>query len=127
MDTTARLTKRETQMAELLAWGLAKKEIADRLYVSTRTVEATIRNIYEKIGIQKATELCVWWFTTKCGVPMSLSPLKRGFVAMCFLAIIITAEACNVGNTMIRPVRTSVRTVRGTRNSRRKEDYYYGC
>lgn len=127
MDTTARLTKRETQMAELLAWGLAKKEIADRLYVSTRTVEATTRNIYEKIGIQKATELCVWWFTTKCGVPMSLSPLKRGFVAMCLLAIIITAEACNVGNTMIRPVRTSVRTVRGTRNSRRKEDYYYGC
>lgn len=127
MDTTARLTKRETQMAELLAWGLAKKEIADRLYVSTRTVEATIRNIYEKIGIQKATELCVWWFTTQCGVPLSLSPLKRGFVAMCFLAIIITAEACNVGNTIIRPVRTSVRTVRGTRNSRRKEDYYYGC
>ena len=126
MNKAVTLTKRETQMAELLAWGLAKKEIADRLYVSTRTVEATIRNIYDKIGIQKATELCVWWFTTQCGVPMSLSPLKRGFVAMCLLAIIITAEACNMGNTMIRPVRTSVRTVRGQR-SRRKEDYYYGC
>lgn len=111
-------------MAELLAWGLAKKEIANRLYVSTRTVEATIRNIYDKIGIQKATELCVWWFTTKCGVPMSLSPFKHGFVAMCLLAIIITAEACNVGNTMIRPVRTSVRTAKAQR-SRRKEDYYY--
>lgn len=126
MNRAAALTKREFQMAEMLAWGAAKKEVADKLCVSTRTVETTARNIYDKIGIQKATELCVWWFTTQCGVPMSLSPLKRGFVAICLLALIITAEACNMGNTMIRPVRTSVRTVRGQR-SRRKEDYYYGC
>lgn len=56
MNKVVTLSKRETQMAELLAWGAAKKEVADKLFVSTRTVEATTRNIYEKIGIQKATE-----------------------------------------------------------------------
>ena len=64
MRAEAGLTQRETQIAELLAWGAAKKEVADRLSISPRTVENTARNIYSKIGIQKATELCVWWFYT---------------------------------------------------------------
>ena len=68
MRAEAGLTQRETQIAELLAWGAAKKEVADRLSISPRTVENTARNIYSKIGIQKATELCVWWFCTHCGV-----------------------------------------------------------
>lgn len=54
MRAEAGLTQRETQIAELLAWGAAKKEVADRLSISPRTVENTARNIYSKIGIQKA-------------------------------------------------------------------------
>ncbi|MCL1933571.1 MAG: LuxR C-terminal-related transcriptional regulator [Candidatus Azobacteroides sp.] len=77
MKTDATLTKREAEIAELLAWGAAKKEVACTLYISTRTVENTTRNIYDKIGIQKATELCVWWFCSKCGVSWDLSPVKR--------------------------------------------------
>lgn len=69
MRAEAGLTQRETQIAELLAWGAAKKEVADRLSISPRTVENTARNIYSKIGIQKATELCVWWF---CILPHEL-------------------------------------------------------
>ena len=50
MRAEAGLTQRETQIAELLAWGAAKKEVADRLSISPRTVENTARNIYSKIG-----------------------------------------------------------------------------
>lgn len=85
MKLHALLSKRETQVAELLAWGASKKEVASKLFVSTRTVENTARNIYAKLGIQKATELCVWWFCTKCGVPVSLDPLKRAFTAVLLL------------------------------------------
>ena len=88
MRAEAGLTQRETQIAELLAWGAAKKEVADRLSISPRTVENTARNIYSKIGIQKATELCVWWFCTHCGVSFDLSPIKRTIIACFFLAII---------------------------------------
>lgn len=91
MKLTAHLTKRETQIAELLAWGAAKKEVAERLFISIRTVENTARNIYRKIEIQKATELCVWWFVTKCGVSISKDPLNRMFIKITatFILIII--------------------------------------
>lgn len=37
MKLHALLSKRETQVAELLAWGASKKEVASKLFVSTRT------------------------------------------------------------------------------------------
>mgnify|MGYP001037624046 FL=1 len=82
MKLNVELSRRETEVAHLLAWGASKKEVADILFISTRTVENTARNIYAKVGIQKATELCVWWFCTKHNVPVSLDPLKRTFVAV---------------------------------------------
>ena len=72
MKLNVELSRRETEVAHLLAWGASKKEVADILFISTRTVENTARNIYAKVGIQKATELCVWWFCTKHNVPVSL-------------------------------------------------------
>ena len=92
MKLNAKLSKRESQIAELLAWGASKKEVADKLFVSTRTIENTARNIYAKIGIQKATELCVLWFCTKCGVPVSLDPLKRAFIAVVLLIAFVPRE-----------------------------------
>lgn len=70
MKLNVELSRRETEVAHLLAWGASKKEVADILFISTRTVENTARNIYAKVGIQKATELCVWWFCTKHNVPV---------------------------------------------------------
>lgn len=88
MRLNAGLTRREEQYAELMAWGGSTKEVADRLNVSIRTVENTLRNIYRKIGIQKVTEMTVWWFVTKMGVPISMDPWKRRVIA-CFLLLII--------------------------------------
>lgn len=56
MKLNVELSRRETEVAHLLAWGASKKEVADILFISTRTVENTARNIYAKVGIQKATE-----------------------------------------------------------------------
>ena len=67
MKLSAELSRRENEVAELLAWGASKKEVADKLFISTRTVENTARNIYAKTGIQKATELCVW--KIQCKMP----------------------------------------------------------
>ena len=92
MNTTATLTKREAEVAELLAWGAAKKEVADILYISTRTVENTARSIFAKCNIQKATELCVWWFCTHCGVSFELSPIKR----VVGIIVLIAFFHCNI-------------------------------
>lgn len=51
MKLNVELSRRETEVAHLLAWGASKKEVADILFISTRTVENTARNIYAKVGI----------------------------------------------------------------------------
>lgn len=118
MRLNAELSQRETEVAEYLAWGASKKEVAEKLFISTRTVENTARNIYAKIGIQKATELCVWWFCNKCGVPVSLDPLKRAFIATVLLIALIPYEV--FGQTDDFTVRAKSRTTKTIRVQRRK-------
>ena len=48
------LTEREIEMLTLLATGLIKKEIAERLSISTHTVNSHIRHIYEKLQVPNA-------------------------------------------------------------------------
>ena len=121
MRLDAQLTPREDEIAELLAWGASKKEVADRLFISSRTVENTARNIYAKIGIQKATELCVWWFCTKCGVPVSLDPLKRALAAI-FLLIIFGTYELNATTNDNYTIRTATRTTVRVRAGRRTKE-----
>lgn len=124
MKLNEELTRRETEVASLLAWGASKKEVADKLYVSTRTVENTARNIYSKTGVQKATELCVWWFCSKCGVPTSLDPLKRAFIAGCLLLVLIPRELTGNGDPFRigRAVRARVTRTARTRKGSGEDD-----
>ncbi len=44
-------------MADLAAQGLRNREIADRIFVSPKTVEATLSRAYRKLGIRSRAEL----------------------------------------------------------------------
>ena len=50
------LTSREMEVLHLLARGLRNKEIAARLYVSERTVNFHLANIYQKLNVSGRTE-----------------------------------------------------------------------
>jgi DNA-binding NarL/FixJ family response regulator len=50
------LSEREQEVLSLLAEGLPNKEIAQKLYLSVRTVEAHLRNIYAKLGVRSRLE-----------------------------------------------------------------------
>ncbi|HET7640827.1 MAG TPA: response regulator [Ktedonobacteraceae bacterium] len=50
------LTTREQEVLQLLARGLRNKEIAARLYVSERTVNFHLANIYHKLNVSGRTE-----------------------------------------------------------------------
>jgi len=45
------LSERELEVLQLIAEGLANREIADRLYLSLNTVKVHTRNIYGKLGV----------------------------------------------------------------------------
>ncbi len=51
------LTPRERQVAELAAAGVRSREIADRLFLSTRTVENHLQRVYAKLGVSGRVEL----------------------------------------------------------------------
>lgn len=51
------LTPGEDQVAELVAEGLTNREVAERLFMSPKTVDATLARIYRKLGIRSRTEL----------------------------------------------------------------------
>jgi DNA-binding CsgD family transcriptional regulator len=51
------LTRREAEVAELAAGGLADREIAARLFVSVRTVESHLASAYRKLGVESRSQL----------------------------------------------------------------------
>jgi len=55
-----RLTKREQQVAELVATGLTNEAIANKLVISRRTVEGHVEHILTKLGFTSRTQLAVW-------------------------------------------------------------------
>lgn len=50
------LTARETEILELLCRGLSYKQIADKCFISTKTVNSHIENIYRKLNVHTAVE-----------------------------------------------------------------------
>jgi non-specific serine/threonine protein kinase len=55
-----RLTKREQQVAVLVGESLTNIQIARRLVISSRTVDAHIASIYTKLGISSRVQLVTW-------------------------------------------------------------------
>ncbi len=54
------LSRRETEIALLVAKALSNREIAEKLFLSERTVESHVRNILGKLGFSSRTEIAVW-------------------------------------------------------------------
>ena len=54
------LTRREKEIAALVAAGLGNREIAARLFLSKRTVDSHIEHIFTKLSFSSRTQLASW-------------------------------------------------------------------
>jgi DNA-binding CsgD family transcriptional regulator len=54
-----RLTESERRVAELAAGGLTNREVAQRLFVSPKTVEANLGRVYRKLGVHSRAQLAL--------------------------------------------------------------------
>ncbi|GAA5124642.1 hypothetical protein GCM10023339_46460 [Alloalcanivorax gelatiniphagus] len=57
VDGLASLTAREREIADLVVERLTNPEIAQRIFLSTKTVESHLRNIFRKLDVSSRTEL----------------------------------------------------------------------
>ena len=59
-DGTTRLTEREVQVARLIADGKTNAEVAARLHIADRTVDAHVEHIRNKLGLRTRAQIAVW-------------------------------------------------------------------
>ncbi|MET7897340.1 ATP-binding protein [Streptomyces mirabilis] len=57
------LTRREREVAALVAKGLSNRKIAEELVVSPRTVDFHVENIRAKLGFSGRAQVAAWWAT----------------------------------------------------------------
>ena len=63
------LTERELGILRLVGKGLSNKQIGKELFISDRTVQAHLSNIFSKLGVSSRTEAVMYavrngWITT---------------------------------------------------------------
>ena len=61
--TEGQLTARETEVLRLAARGMSNKGIAEKLFLSLRTVKAHLTNIFNKMGVGSRTEAIMKGFS----------------------------------------------------------------
>jgi DNA-binding NarL/FixJ family response regulator len=66
------LTEREMEILRLVGKGLTNKKIGKQLYISDRTVQAHLSNIFSKLGVESRTEAAMYavrrgWVTNEYG------------------------------------------------------------
>ena len=59
-DARSSLTKRENEVAELVARGMSNKEIAANLVIAQRTAEGHIEHILVKLGFNSRAQIAAW-------------------------------------------------------------------
>ena len=57
----ADLTAQELQVSRFVAQGLSNREVAGQLFLSPRTIDFHLRNVFTKLGVSSRAELTRLW------------------------------------------------------------------
>jgi DNA-binding CsgD family transcriptional regulator/sugar lactone lactonase YvrE len=78
------LSRREREVADLVAEGLTNREIAERLVISERTAEGHVEQIRNKLGFHSRSQIAAWVVTERPRgvVAPAASPVRAAVVAL---------------------------------------------
>lgn len=74
-----RLTKRETDIAAVIAEGLSNREASARLNLRESTVRNYLQHIYDKLGVSSRSELMLFWINRSLQTPLGLYETENAF------------------------------------------------
>src|SRR5262252_10247415 len=57
---TVQLSRREQEIADLVAQGLTNRQIAQKLFISERTVDGHLEHVREKLGVNTRAQVATW-------------------------------------------------------------------
>jgi DNA-binding CsgD family transcriptional regulator len=118
VSTTITLSKREENIARLIAWGYVQKEIADMLEISIQTVSVHLRNIYSKLKIHKETDLTRYWIFREYSIADNF---MKTTIAVFFLLLSVSSVLFDVNMVRAQRCRTlCAKTLRSTRTRTRR-------
>jgi DNA-binding NarL/FixJ family response regulator len=72
-ESFSQLGAREREVLELMVAGLRNRDIADRLFITVRTVKFHVSNILHKLGVQSRAEVMVLAHAAGISAPEEIS------------------------------------------------------
>ncbi|MBQ2019247.1 MAG: helix-turn-helix transcriptional regulator [Rikenellaceae bacterium] len=91
-SANASFSTREREIADLLARGLTEKEIASKLHISPATVNNHTRNIREKFGLTKNTEIVLLYIAEHNKKRFNLSMIREYGISV----ILVLLNVCHI-------------------------------
>jgi DNA-binding CsgD family transcriptional regulator/sugar lactone lactonase YvrE len=122
-----RLTRRELEVAVLVAQGLTNREIAQRLFLSERTVDGHLEHIREKLGVNNRSQIAAWVVRRDAASAAATAvetrpPAQRrgwsvgrnAWVAAVLLALVVTVAGTLVAQPWNNAPGPIIKTIAGT-------------
>lgn len=109
---TEGLTPRELEITQYLACGLTHKEIAERINRSVSTVSNTLRVLYEKLRLNKESEVVAYYLCKYHGADSTfdkIGKIRRAVGASLLSALIALQIIAGADQQMIRTARSARR------------------
>ena len=69
-----KLSRREREVAQLVAEGLTSREIAQKLFISERTAEGHVEQIRNKLGFRSRAQVAAWFAAETSTAPAPTAP-----------------------------------------------------
>lgn len=90
---TAAISRREQEVVALVAQGLTNRAIAERLFISERTVDGHLEHVREKLGVTSRAQVAAWYVAQPPGAaaasvaaPLAARRSRRSFNMLLLIA-----------------------------------------